>query len=95
MQWDLNQRIQRGIQRLPVAFDDLLAFAAVAAGDSIPQLLQRHVARQNLRQLEKRHLHNGIDARAELALARQFCRVDDLETRLALLQHRLNLLRQS
>lgn len=45
--------------------------------------------------MEERHLHHGVDARAEPAFARQLGGVDDIETRLALVQQRLNLLRQA
>ncbi|CCK07164.1 hypothetical protein BN128_1075 [Cronobacter sakazakii 696] len=81
-------------QRLPVALHQLLAFAAVAFGNGTLERLQRAVARQDLREMEKRHLHHGVDARAELAFAGDFRGVHHEDARVFVIQHRLDFLRQ-
>ena len=45
--------------------------------------------------MEKRHLHNGVDARAEAALAGDFGRVNDIKPRFFLIQRGLDFLRQA
>ena len=45
--------------------------------------------------MEKRHLHNGVDARAKAALAGDFGRVNDIKPRFFLIQRGLDFLRQA
>lgn len=58
------------------------------------QQLGRLCRRYDGGQLEEGHLHHGIDAVAELALAGNLGGVDGVEARVFLAQHLLHLLRQ-
>ncbi|SPX67246.1 Uncharacterised protein [Leclercia adecarboxylata] len=44
--------------------------------------------------MEKRHLHDGVDTRRQATFAGNFRRINDIEFRLFLVQHRLHFLRQ-
>jgi hypothetical protein len=65
LQRHFKQRFARQRQRLPVAFNQLLTFAAVAFCNRALQLCQRAVARQDPGQMEEGHLHNGVDTRGQ------------------------------
>ncbi|SAH62959.1 Uncharacterised protein [Enterobacter hormaechei] len=90
-----EQRFAGQRQRLPVAFNQLLTFAAVAFGDRPLEFHQRAVARQNISQVEERHLHNRIDTRRQAAFAGDLRGVNDIQARLFLVKHCLDFLGQA
>ncbi len=95
LQRHFRQRFLRQSQCLPVTLNQILTFAAIAFGNRALQLNQGAIARKNMRQVEESHLHDGIDAGAKSTFAGDFRRVNHVKTRLFLIQHRLNFLRQT
>ncbi|MNG97572.1 hypothetical protein D3C79_566900 [compost metagenome] len=90
-----DQCLAGGGQGLPVALDQLGALVAIASCDGLLEQLGGLCRRYDGGQLEKRHLHHGIDAAAELALPGNPGGVDGVEAGAFLAQHLLHLLRQS
>nr|VUD24231.1 Uncharacterised protein [Salmonella sp. NCTC 7297] len=76
LQRHFRQRCLRQSQCLPVTLNQILTFAAIAFGNRALQLNQGAIARKNMRQVEKSHLHDGIDACAKSAFAGDFRRVN-------------------
>ena len=68
-------------QSLPVAFHQILAFATVTFGNRTLQFCEGAIARQNLRQMEKSHLHDGINTGRQATFAGDFRRVNHIEAR--------------
>ena len=87
----LRQRVVHGLQ---IHLDDFIALFAVGFLDGIFDRVNRLVLRQHAGEREEADLHDGVDASAHAAFARDLGGVDDVELRLLREQRLLHRRRQ-
>ncbi len=79
---DFVQMRQRVVHGLQIHLDDFIALLAVGFLDGILDRVNRLVLRQHAGQREETDLHDGVDASAHAAVARDLGGVNDVEFRL-------------
>ena len=70
---------QSGVDRLHIFLHDVFALAAVGVANGLADRLDGFVARQNFRDGEEAHLHDGVHARTHAGFLRDLVGIDRVE----------------